>query len=238
MSRNQSFSAGRSRRRFLQATGAFLGAGSMTLPVSSARAAEKKRLRVAAIFTVFHHRSHAHVLLENFLEPYLFRGKLIDPGVDVVSFYADQTAKEDMTQDVARKYKVRVFKTIREALCLGGKELAVDAVLSTGEHGTYTVNKLGQPEYPRKRFFDEIVAVMRESRRFVPLFNDKHLSFRWDWAKEMFDTTKKLGIPFMAGSSVPLAQRIPPRELPGDAGITEAGAAHGAPARIYHCRGR
>ena len=37
-------------------------------------------------------------------------------------------------------------------------------------------------------FFDEIVAVMRRSERFVPLFNDKHLSYRWDWAKEMADT--------------------------------------------------
>src|SRR5262249_41075153 len=129
MARRESFFEDRSRRQFLQATGAFLGAGSMTLPPLGARAAEQKRPRVAAIFTVFHHRSHAHVLLENFLEPYLFRGKLTDPGVDVVSFYADQTAKEDMTQAVARKYNIRVFKTIREALCLGGKELAVDAVL-------------------------------------------------------------------------------------------------------------
>src|SRR5207249_10025393 len=137
---------------------------------------------------------------------------LTDPGVDVVAFYADQTARQDMTQEVARKYKVRVFKTIREALCLGGKELAVDAVLSIGEHGDYPVNKLGQREYPRKRFFDEIVAGMRESRRFVPLFNDKQLSYRWDWAKEMFDTTKKRCIPFKAGRSVPLAQHNPPHE--------------------------
>src|SRR5262249_48302326 len=150
---------------------------------------------------------------------------------------ADQTAKEDMTQDVARKYKVRVFKTIREALCLGGKELAVDAVLSIGEHGTYTIKKLGQPEYPRKRFFDEIVAVMRESRRFGPLFTDKHLSYRWDWAKEMSNTTKKLGIPFMAGSSVPLAQRIPPLELPANAEITEVVAVHGGPVEIYDFHG-
>src|SRR5436305_13838762 len=125
MSRSESFFEGGSRRRFLQTAGTILGTGGLTLPALGARLAEKKRLRVAAIFTVFHYRSHAHVLLENFLEPYLFRGKLTDPGVDVVSFYADQTAKKDMTQDVARRHKVRVFKTIREALCLGGKELAV-----------------------------------------------------------------------------------------------------------------
>src|SRR5439155_24515603 len=92
---------------------------------------------------------------------------------------------------------------------------------------------LGQHEYPRKRFFDEIVAVMRPSRRFVPLFNDKHLSYRWDWAKEMTETATKLGIPFMAGSSVPLAQRIPPFELPADSTITEAVCIHGGRIESY-----
>jgi len=81
-----------------------------------------------------------------------------------------------------------VFKCIREALTLGGKDMAVDAVLSTGEQLDYPTNKLGQVEYPRKRFFDDMVAVMRPAGRYVPVFNDKHLSYRWDWAREMYDT--------------------------------------------------
>jgi hypothetical protein len=198
----------------------------------------KKRPRVAAVYTVFRHRSHAHDILENFLEPYYFNGKITDHGVDVVSFYADQKAPTgDMTADVAEKYKVRVCKTIGEALCLGGKDLAVDAVLSIGEHGDYAVNKLGQTEYPRKRFFDEIVAVMRRLKRFVPLYNDKHLSYRWDWAKEMADTAKELGIPFLAGSSVPLAQRIPPLELGPGAEVVEAVSIHGGGLESYDFHG-
>jgi hypothetical protein len=194
----------------------------------------KKRPRLAAIYTVFRHRSHAHDILENFLEPYYFNGQLTDPGVEVVSFYADQrAAKGDMTQDVARQYKIRVCKTIAEALCLGGEELAVDAVLSIGEHGDYPVNELGQTEYPRKRFFDEIVAVMRRSQRYVPLFNDKHLSFRWDWAKEMVATAKEVGIPFLAGSSVPLAQRVPALEMEPGAEIVEAVSIHGGGLESY-----
>ncbi|HZU38136.1 MAG TPA: hypothetical protein VFA18_19595, partial [Gemmataceae bacterium] len=114
---------------------------------------------------------------------------------------------------------------------------AVDAVLSIGEHGNYPVNKLGQTEYPRKRFFDAIVAVMRRSQRFVPLFNDKHLSFRWDWAKEMVDTARELGIPFLAGSSVPLAQRIPPLELEPGAEIVEAVSIHGGGLESYDFHG-
>src|SRR5262249_56996855 len=106
-------------------------------------------------------------------------------GAVVPSRAAQRARTGDMRDDAPRQYKVRVCKSIDEALCLGGKELAVDAVLSIGEHGNYPVNKLGQTEYPRKRFFDEIVAVMRRSKRFVPLYNDKHLSYRWHWAKEM-----------------------------------------------------
>src|SRR5262249_31155062 len=148
--------------------------------------------KVAAVFTEFTHRSHAHVILENFLEPYLFNGQVTAPGVKVVSLFGDQFPERDMARGVAATYRIPIYKTIAEALCLGGKELAVDAVLSIGEHGRYPVNDKGQREYPRKRFFDEIVAVFRQSRRAVPVFNDKHLSFRWDWAKEMYDTAVAL----------------------------------------------
>src|SRR5262249_50053563 len=222
-----------SRRRFLSA------AGMAALAATGAWAEQPaRRLRVAAVYTIFRRRSHAFNILENFLQPYLFNGRRIDPGMDVVSFYADQTAAEgDLTREVAQRHNVRVGRTIAEALCLGGPELAVDAVLSIGEHRTYPSNQLGQVEYPRKRFFDECVAVMRRSRRFVPLFNDKHLSFRWDWAREMFDTSQRLGIPLMAGSSVPLAERRPVLDLPANAVIREAVSVHGGGVESYDFHG-
>jgi hypothetical protein len=217
------------RRQFLGSAGAALALSGMPVPAAEA----PKRPKVAAVFTEFTYRSHAHVILENFLEPYVFNGKRTEPGVEVVSFFADQTPQGHMTDDVAREYKIPIFKTIDEALCLGGKELAVDAVLLIGEHGKYPRNKLGQTEYPRKRFFDDAVAAMKRSRRFVPVFNDKHLSYRWDWAKEMTDTATELGIPFMAGSSVPLAQRVPAFELPADAVVAEAVCVHGGGIESY-----
>lgn len=198
----------------------------------------QRRLRVAAIYTVFYHRSHAHVILEKFFYPYLFCGRRIHPGMDIVSIYADQRRAEgDLTDEVSRRFKIPVYRTINEALCVGGKELAVDAVLLIGEHGDYPVNAQGVREYPRKRFFDEIVATMRRSRRFVPLFNDKHLSYRWDWAREMYDTARQHGIPFLAGSSVPLAQRIPALELKPGSRIEEIVAIHGGPLEVYDFHG-
>jgi len=170
--------------------------------------------RLAVIFTEFTYRSHTHVILENFLRPYLFRGKLIEPEMNIVSMWGDQYPSGNMAVQVAKDYGIVIAPSIRAALTLGGKELAVDGVLLIGEQGDYSYNELDQKLYPRKRLFDQIVAVMRETGQFVPLFNDKHLSYRWDWAKEMYDTAKALGIPMMAGSSVPLANRHPRLDPP------------------------
>jgi len=158
--------------------------------------------------------------------------------MDVVSLYVDQFPSDrDMARDVAKQYGIRIYPTIAEALRLCGKELAVDGVLSIGEHGNYPMTDRGAIMYPRKRFFDEIVSVFRESGRVVPLFNDKHLSYRWDWADEMARVARELKIPFMAGSSVPLAQRRPPLELPEDARIEEAVSIHSGPTEVYDFHG-
>lgn len=194
---------------------------------------DRRKVRVAAIFTEFTYRSHAHVLLENFLQPYLFCGRRVDPPVEVVSLWGDQFPAGEMARQVAKDYAIPLVPTIREALTLEGRTLAVDAVLSIGEHGTYPYNELGQHLYPRKQFFDQIVAVMRETGQTAPIFNDKHLSYRWDWAREMVDTARALRIPLMAGSSVPLAQRRPMLELPRNARFDEVLLVHGGGPESY-----
>lgn len=222
-----------SRREWLKVSTGALAAGLMS-GVHPAGAALTKRPRIAAVLTEFTYRSHAHVILENFLEPYLFNGQVTESNMDVVSFYVDQFPEgRDMAREVARQYGIKIYPTIAEALTCGGTELAVDGVLSIGEHGNYPVNDRGQQMYPRKRFFDEIAAVFRQSQRAVPVFNDKHLSYRFDWAQEMMQTAQDLKIPFMAGSSVPLAQRRPPLDLPADAVIEEAVSIHSGGRESY-----
>lgn len=196
-----------------------------------------KKLRVAAVVTEFTYRSHAHVILENFLEPYLFNGKKTESGMEVVSLYVDQTPRGDMSRGVAKDYGIAIYPTISEALRAGGPKLSVDAVLSIGEHGRYPVNKKGQTEYPRKRFFDEIVAEFRRSGAVVPVFNDKHLSYRSDWAREMVETARAMNFSLMAGSSVPLAQRRPSLELPAGSKVVEAVSLHGGNLEGYDFHG-
>ena len=66
----------------------------------------------------------------------------------------------------------------------------MDGVVLVGEHGNYPKNEKGQIQYPRYQFFQQIVEVFAPSGRSVPVFNDKHLSWNWDWAKEMYDTSR------------------------------------------------
>ncbi len=227
-----------SRRRFIQGgTAAMAGLGLSWKMMPGCMAAEDKPLKVAAVITEFTHRSHAHVILENFLEPYLFNGKKTASGMDVVSFYVDQFPEGDMSREVAKQYGINIYPTIGEALCDGGERLAVDAVLSIGEHGNYPHNEKGQHMYPRKRFFDGIVEVFRDSGRTAPVFSDKHLSYRWDFAKEMYDTAQSMDFGLMAGSSVPLAERWPPLELPADAKIEAVVSIHGGGVESYDFHG-
>ncbi|MBX7074007.1 MAG: hypothetical protein K1X71_12740 [Pirellulales bacterium] len=228
------------RREFLgQATATLASVGWLAQNQGKAQAAdERPRLKVAAIITEFSYRSHAHVILENFLKPYLFNGEWTDSGCDVVAMYIDQFPEgRDMARGVSAEFGIPIYATIGEAVRAGGKELGVDGVLSIAEHGDYPHNELGQQMYPRKRFFDEIVAVYRQSGRVAPLFNDKHLSFRWDWAREMYDTARELKIPLMAGSSVPLAERRPPQELKPGEKLARGVSIHGGGLESYDFHG-
>jgi len=185
-------------------------------------AADREKLPVAGVVSVYHPNSHADVIIGKVLEGYRQDG---GPGPDLrlVSLYVDQFPPNDMSRKLAEKHGFRLAKTIDEAVTLGTDQVQVAGVLSIGEHGIYPeVKETKQVTYPRRRFFDEIVATFRRCKKAVPLFNDKHLSYRWEDAKFMFDTSRMMKFPFLAGSSVPVAWRYPQLELPRDCEIEAA----------------
>jgi hypothetical protein len=110
---------------------------------------------------------------------------------------------------------------VAEALRCGGTELAVDAVLLIGEHGDYPKNEFGQTQYPRYELFKQITDVYCADGRSAPVFNDKHLSWKWDWAREMVDLSEELGFALAAGSSLPGTWRMPSIEMPANAPVEE-----------------
>ncbi|MCC7498432.1 MAG: hypothetical protein IT160_12695 [Bryobacterales bacterium] len=181
------------------------------------------RPRLAAIITEYRKHSHGQHIVDRFIEGYGWNGDHYHPDVDVVSLYVDQRPEGDLTADRARRFPLmKVYPTIAEALTRGGSKLAVDGVVIVGEHGTYKRNEKGQTEYPRYQFFQQVVKVFQDSGRSVPMFNDKHLSWNWDWAKQMYDTSKRMGFAYMAGSSLPVTWRTPSLEMPHGARIRES----------------
>jgi hypothetical protein len=177
--------------------------------------------KVAAILTVYRHWSHADVIVGKILEVYNYDGGA-GPNMKVVSMYVDQTPEKEMSRALAKKHGFTIYRTIADALTLGGDKLAVDGVLCIGEHGDYPKNAKGQILYPRRRFFEEVCNVFEKMKKSVPVFNDKHLSATWTDAKWMYDRSRELFVPFLAGSSIPLTWRRPELRLPKGCPLIEA----------------
>lgn len=205
-----------SRRMFLNAAGA--GAIGATW---AAGAETTQRKRLAIVTTVWRYMSHAWHMGERFLAGYPLKGRWHRPAIDVVSAYVDQFPKNDLSRRRAQESGFTVYPTIAEALRCGTDKLAVDAVLVIGEHGDYPTSEIGQTKYPRYEFFRQIVEVFKKDGRAVPVFNDKHLSWKWEWAKEMVDTARDMKFPFLAGSSLPVTWRMPAIDLPFGAEVEE-----------------
>jgi hypothetical protein len=218
---------GVSRRTFLSGLGAAAAFGS-TLGFRSATAGTPpsrivgRRPRIAALTTIFHKYSHSEHIIDRFLEGYGWEGRHHRPAMDVVSLYVEQVGDNDLSRERASRHpELRIYPTIAEALTCGGSDLAVDGVLLIGEHGKYPVNEMGQMLYPRYEYFRQVVEVYRRSGRTAPVFNDKHLSWSWPKAREMYDLARELGFPLMAGSSLPVTWRQPAVDLPRGARVEE-----------------
>lgn len=170
--------------------------------------------KIAAIITEYRPGSHADVIIGKYLEGFNQDDRPPYPRSKIACMFTEQVPKQDMSRERARKYKVPIYRTVDEALCLGGERLAVDGVLLIGEHGSYPMNDKEQTLYPRLEMFLKITDVFRRSGRSVPVFNDKHLSWSWRQAKRMVEISKELKFPMLAGSSVPVAHRIPSLDTP------------------------
>jgi hypothetical protein len=203
-----------SRRAFLAT------AASLAFP-RLADAADPPRKKLAIVTTEWRYMSHAWHMGERFLAGYPVKGRWHRPAIDVVSAYVDQFPKNDLSRERARESGFTIYKSIAEALRCGSDKLAVDAVLIIGEHGDYPNNEFGQKKYPRYEFFKQVVDVFKKDGRTAPVFNDKHLSWKWEWAKEMVDTARAMKFPFLAGSSLPVTWRMPAVDLPFGAEVDE-----------------
>jgi len=180
-----------------------------------------RRKRMAIVTTEWRYHCHAWHMAERFLVGYPTQGHWHEPKLEVVSAYVDQFPEKDLSRQRSEEFGFPIYDSVAEALRCGGTELAVDAVLLIGEHGDYPKNEFGQTQYPRYELFKQITDVYRADGRSAPVFNDKHLSWKWDWAREMVDLSEELGFALAAGSSLPGTWRMPSIEMPANAPVEE-----------------
>jgi hypothetical protein len=219
------------RRAFLTAA----AAASAGLPARVAAATPKKK--VAALSTTYHVRSHSDNFITRFIEGYWIGDKYYEPPGQIVSLFMDQRHPADIGARLAAAHGFPVTSTIDKALTLDSGKLAVDAVLLVAEHGNYPHNDKNQQLYPRYEFFEQVVQVFKKSRKSCPVFTDKHLSYDWKKAKQMYDWSRELKFPLMAGSSVSVTFRRPELDPPLGADMEAALAVGGgwvADGGIFH----
>jgi hypothetical protein len=167
------------------------------------------RPKVAVITTIYFPASHADVIASRLIQGYEWQGQHVEPRVEVASIYLEQTRDDDMGVELIERFGIPRYETVAEAIACGTSGVNVDGVVIIGEHGDFELNEFEQKLYPRRRLFDAAVGAMIGAGRFVPIFNDKHLSWSWTDAHAMYTTAQRLGIPLLAGSTIPLAWRVP-----------------------------
>lgn len=186
-------------------------------------AAAARKPRIGVVANIYKAHLHTQHIVDRILDGYNFGGVFHHPQLEVVSIFVEQRGEGDLVPERAERHpEMKVYPTVWQALTCGTDKLAVDGVIYIGEQGGYPRNEKGQTEYPRYRFFEEIVNVFRVSGRSVPVYVDKHLSWNWTWAKDMYDTSRKMGFPLMAGSSLPVTWRIPSIDMPLGVIVREA----------------
>jgi hypothetical protein len=198
-----------------------LAVGSTLAPAMTSTAADSVTRRVAAIVTEYRHNSHADVIVSRLLLTDMLDGSGKDSPLKLVSLYTDQRPPNDISRLLAASHRFPIAPSIAEALTLDTDMLDVEGVLLVAEHGDYPLSDTGNRQYPKRRFWDETIEVFRESGTVVPVFIDKHLADNWTDAKHIYDSAEELGIPLMAGSSVPGSWRHPPATVERGATLEE-----------------
>lgn len=202
----------------------FGAAGLVTLASSQTFGQQAKPVptkTIAAIITEYRPNSHADVLVGKILEGWRQDGG-VGPALKLASMYVDQLPDADLARPMAKKHQVPIFDSIEQALTLGGDRIAVDGVISIGEHGDYPWNDKGQHLYPRRRFFEGITTAFAKYKQVVPVFNDKHLGPVWKDAIWMYEQAQQFKFPLMAGSSLPVTFRDPDMTVPLESEIEAA----------------
>ena len=148
------------RREMLEVAGM---AGLAALTGSAAGAVpqtQPKRPRLACLVSYWGlPTSHADWIVNKLIDGYWWKGAHTPSRVDVVSVYIHQFDTSSLGQKVCKAKSIPIFKTVGEAVTLGGNELAVDGVVIVAEHGNYPTDLKGHWLLPRWWIYQQVIRV-------------------------------------------------------------------------------
>ena len=190
--------------------------------MSKALAGQNGIKKIAFITHIYRNSAHADVIGTKLFLGIPTDEGMVTPQVKIVSVFIEQIGTNDTGVRIAKMNGATLYPSVEEALTLGGDKLAVDAVVYVGEHGEYPYNRLGMKLYPRMNYLERIFRVFDASKKSVPVFTDKALSYSWLDAKWIYDRAKELEVPMMAGTSLVYCWRDKPLVHPIGVKISEA----------------
>ena len=211
------------RKEFLRRT---LGTVGAALFPSTRLLAQKRPPQLAAIVVGYNIRWHADNIVTRLLEGHWINGIFQAPRCRIASLYSHTVGGSDVGRRLASAYGFRSCRSVAEALTLATGSLKVDGVVTVSEAPG---NLVPFDDNPFRQFFEEIVSVFRKSNRSVPVFNDKQFSSRWPESKWMYEQSRELGFPMLAGSTISVTFRRPELDLAPDTPIEEAVAVGSIP---------
>ena len=176
--------------------------------------AQSGRKRIACLSSTYHVRSHSDNFITRFLEGYWIHEKYYEPPFEVASLWMDQVHAADIGQRLAERTtcEPRKRSPMRSPWEVENSpwtewswfaSTATIRITKNSSNCTRATSSLSR----WSKYSKTADAPARCS-------SDKHLSYDWRKAKQMYDWSRELKFPFMAGSSVPVTFRRPEYDPP------------------------
>jgi hypothetical protein len=188
------------RRSFLQ--------GSVLAAVRGQEIGSSRK-KVAAIAASYRLRSDADNIVTRFLRGFWINDDFHRSACEISSLYIGRIDATDVGSRLAAAYQVPLMPSVSAALTLGTGRLAVDGVVLIGEDSRF-------------EFFTQVLQTFRKAGRSVPVFCAGYLSLNWDHARQMYQQSREMGFPLMAGSAEAAAFRRPELDYPLPSGFDDA----------------
>ena len=144
---------------------------------------------------------------------------LTNSGLEIASMYLEQAP----ANDIGRSEAATAWHPPRTNGARSDHYQRIRGVALIGEHGEYPNNDKGSKTLSPLRADGEDRASLPWNRTTLcRLFVDKHFSTEWKKAKQMYDWSRELRFPLIAGTSLTLTWRRPELELDLESPIQRA----------------